>query len=187
MQSKSNPRKHTRLADHDYSSPGAYFVTICTYGKHCFLSRIDGTGTLELSKAGRIAEQEILKTAEVRENVAIDSYVIMPNHIHFILIITEQSIEHGRREFSRPHSSSLSTIIGLIKSNATRRIRLLLGQSQFIVWQDGFYEHIIRDERALQEIRQYIANNPGNWAEDVENPDRVVSLASASATRKDLP
>lgn len=164
-------RKTTRLQHYDYSSGGYYFVTICTHEKRCLLGEIDG-GKMTLSEIGAIVEGELLKTAEIRKNVEIDSFVIMPNHIHMIVVISESRTDMPphvgtSNAFSKPISNSISMIINKFKGAVTKSCRGN-GYHHF-GWQPRFYEHVIRNEKELYAIRQYIENNPKNWEEDDEN------------------
>lgn len=149
-------RKHPRLKQYDYSQDGVYFVTVCTNGKKRILSRIVGRPApwppeVRLTPIGKIVEQTLKNTANVYPGVSIDHYVIMPNHIHFLL-----RIDGGGQRAGRP---TLMTMIHGFKNVVTRKI----GQK---IWQNSFYEHVVRDEIAYQEIWHYIDTNPAKWAQD---------------------
>ena len=162
-----------RLNDWDYSTPCWYFVTICTKNFKCWFGEIIN-GDVILNDNGKIVKEEWLKTKEIRLNVDLDYYVIMPNHFHGILIIKD--VETSRRDVSklketgqRPVSTklqpnSLGSIIGQFKSICTKRINGI-GKKSF-VWQPRFYDHIIRNESDLRRIRTYIQNNPLKWELD---------------------
>ena len=177
----SNPkprRKSIRLADCDYSQEGAYFVTICTHGRKCLFGRISD-GRVELSEPGRIAAEEIEKTESLRSGVVIDTFVVMPNHVHLIVVLcgdngvypdTARRVPTGGRAFGKPQAGSLPAAIGAIKSAATRRINQIPGYNGGPVWQGRYYEHIIRNGGSYEDIRRYIVENPGNWPQDEENP-----------------
>ncbi len=141
-------RKRLRLKDYDYSSNGAYFITICTKNRECILSKISvGTDAHigpvnELSDCG-IASEEYIKTIP-----GIDSYVIMPNHIHLIIILNNGT-----------DNISISSIIRSFKTLVTKRI----GKS---IWQSKFYDHIIRDYDDYLIRLNYIYENPVKWAFD---------------------
>ena len=163
-------RDSIRLPWWDYSRPGWYFVTVCTNKRQCVLGEIV-EGSMALSPAGLIVEEEWWRATTVRQHVELDEFVIMPNHLHGILVINGDQGKTSHRDVStwsrlRPHS--LGAIIGQFKSVCTKRIR---GQGfpQF-GWQRRFYEHIIRDERSLGNIRQYIVDNPAKWELDDDNP-----------------
>ena len=145
-------RKHPRLKQYDYSQDGVYFVTVCTNGKKRILSRIVGRPApwppeVRLTPIGKIVEQTLKNTANVYPGVSIDHYVIMPNHIHFLL-----RIDGGGQRAGRP---TLMTMIHGFKNVVTRKI----GQK---IWLNSFYEHVVRDEIAYQEIWHYIDTNPAN-------------------------
>jgi putative transposase len=159
-----------RLPWWDYSQAGWYFVTICTHDRQCVLGEIV-EGSVVLTPAGQIVEEEWWRTATVRPNVGLDEFVVMPNHVHGILVINEDQGKTSHRDVStkpglRP--DSLGAIVGQFKSICTKRIRGQ-GFSQF-GWQSRFYEHIIRDERSLENVRQYIVDNAAKWELDVDNP-----------------
>ena len=181
----------TRVPGWDYSAPSFYFVTICTRNRACNLGDIVN-GALVPSLAGQIVTEEWLTTPEVRPNVGLDAWIIMPNHLHGIIVINEllPTVETTRRavlnpeqpdetteglesQTRRPSGSSLQggslgAIVGQFKSVCTKRIRREY-DSDF-AWQTRYYEHIIRDERSLNRIRDYIDANPAKWHEDKENP-----------------
>jgi REP element-mobilizing transposase RayT len=169
-----------RLPGWDYRTPGWYFVTICTRDRIPFLGRIVD-GHVLLSPIGLIVAKEWQWTPQVRPNIVLDEWVIMPNHLHGIVVIVDPDVvavetprvvvETPRRGVStttttpgRLMAGSLGAIIGQIKSICTKRIRAA-GHADF-GWQPRFYDHIIRDDAALQRIRTYIANNPKNWTDD---------------------
>ncbi len=163
-------RSSRRLPGYDYTQSGAYFITICTYRKECTLSKIVA-GLVQLSPLGKIVEHEWLITPKVRSYIELDSYVIMPNHFHGIMIINRKfplpkpisQIRNG------PTANSVSAIIGQFKSQVTKKWRIANRNSQLQVWQRNFYDRIIPDEFALEKIRAYIVNNPLDWATDSMN------------------
>jgi putative transposase len=162
----------TRLRGWDYASAGWYFVTVCTRGRECFFGNVVDR-EMRLSPIGEIVAAEWQKTAEIRPNVKIDAWVVMPNHIHGIIVTQNNPVETTCRVVStktptRLRANSLSAIVGQIKSVCTKRI-WAMGFSNF-AWQTRFYDHIIRDEESLNRIREYIINNPLNWERDKENP-----------------
>jgi REP element-mobilizing transposase RayT len=170
----------TRLPGWDYSEPGMYFVTICTKGMKCSFGRVLD-GKVILSEAGQIVKDEILKTEKIREKIRIDSYIVMPNHVHLIIIIDKvDSVETPRRgvsteEFKRWKPNCLGSIINQFKGACTRQIRKKLDSS--FAWQPRFYDHIIRTETDLQNLREYIHLNPSNWQKNItEIPPLEVRL-----------
>lgn len=144
-------RKPNRLTDYDYTQNGAYFITICVNDRKPILSSITiGDNCVRLSKVGIVIKNEIDKMNMVYENVFVDNYVIMPNHIHLII-----RIESGRTQFA----PTIGRIIKQFKGSITKQI----GKS---IWQKSFYDHIIRDDYDYQTKWQYIDENPGKWLED---------------------
>jgi REP element-mobilizing transposase RayT len=125
-----------------------------------------------------VVEEEWLKTAEIRKNVELDVFVVMPNHFHGILVIVDKCRGTVHRaptleQFAKPTSGSLPTIVRYFKSAVTRRINELRGAPNMPVWQRNYYEHVIRNENDLDEIREYIVNNTLKWDLDSENPNNV--------------
>ena len=112
------------------------------------------------------------QTAFVRTYVELDAFVVMPNHIHGIIVITDNSPigrpagSPLRKQSTTLQSGSLGAIIGQFKSRVTKRARQLTNPPDYRIWQRNYYEHIIRNETTLNRIRAYIANNPAKWAED---------------------
>ena len=150
-------RRSARLDGYDYSRVGIYFVTVCCWEKECLLGTID-EGLMQLSDAGLIAEQVWLGLPDRFGGVILDSYVIMPNHLHGIVQITE------REGFS---PQALGGILRAYKSISAISINRLLGRSERPVWQRNYHEHIVRDATSLPAIREYI---PERWNGDKENP-----------------
>ena len=163
-----------RLKNWDYSTPWWYYVTICTKDMINWFGEIKN-GKMVLNELGNVVDDEWNKTIEIRKNVELDYYVVMPNHFHGIIIIKD--VETSRRDVSkekletghRPVSThlkpdSLGSVIGQFKSICTKRIRKL-GIERF-KWQSRFYDHIIRNESDLRRIRTYIQNNPLKWELD---------------------
>ncbi|MCK4693454.1 MAG: hypothetical protein KAT23_07475 [Anaerolineales bacterium] len=164
-------RRSIRLQNYDYSQPGAYFVTICTYRRKCLFGYVE-KGTMHLTNFGEIARQEWLRSEEIRSEIRLDLFVVMPNHLHCIVVITHSDGivgAHGRAPLRRS-PRSLGSFIAGFKSVVTRRISQTRGTSGSPVWQRNYYEHVIRSEDELQQIREYILNNPARWFEDPDNP-----------------
>ena len=155
-------RRSIRLQHYDYSQAGGYFVTICTKNHKCLFGQII-KGEMELNGYGQIVQAEWLKTAQIRTNLVVDEFIAMPNHVHGIIVINNLSrgTMHRaptpiREQFGKPVSNSIPTIIRGFKSAVTIRIRKLLRDPDFLVWQRNYYEHVIRNETDLEEIREYI-------------------------------
>jgi len=166
-------RRSIRLSSYDYSQNGAYFVTVCTQNRECLFGEIENN-EMRLNDAGRIVFEEWIKTGEIRNEIELDRWVVMPNHFHGILIIsvcrgTARRAPTAER-FGQPVSGSIPTIIRSFKSAVTKRINELAGTPGVQLWQRNYFEHIIRNEGELNRIRQYILDNPVRWDTDRENP-----------------
>lgn len=151
-------RKSNRLPDYDYSTPGAYFITICAADREIMFW--DGVGAdnirpenVTLSAIGKLVEQGIQNIPIHYENISIDKYCIMPDHIHFILSIQPDS---SGRMISAP---TVSTVVGSMKWWISRQV----GRP---IWQKSFYDHGIRNQQDYLMIWEYIDNNPARWKED---------------------
>jgi putative transposase len=180
-------RRSIRVPLYDYAGPGAYFVTTVTEDRANVFGRIMGV-EMQLSTQGRIAEACWRAIPEHFARVELGPYVVMPNHVHGIIVIHDQAAMQsppvgatqwvaptpdGRRPI-RPHGpprGSIGAIIGAYKSAVTRTIVREFGGVPHI-WQRNYYEHIIRDEDDWNRIHLYIEANVANWAEDAENPLR---------------
>ena len=173
---KYNPeihhRKSIRLKEYDYSQAGYYFVTICAQNKEHLFGKIND-GVMILNEFGEIVNNYIQDIPTHFPNSYFDYYCIMPNHIHLIIIIDDHSRDTACRvpteAFGFPVSGSLPTIIRSLKSAITKRINEIRNNLRSSVWQRNYYEHIIRNDKELYEIRNYIENNPLNWSEDEYN------------------
>ncbi len=163
-------RRSIRLRDYDYSRAGAYFITVCTKGQELLFGEVND-GEVELNEFGRMAAEEWLNSARIRIEIELDAWIVMPNHIHGIVIIVNKRCR-GDRPVARsgPRPSSLGAMMAGFKSATTKRINTMRGTPGASVWQRNYYEHVIRNESALDRIRQYIADNPAGWSEDPENP-----------------
>jgi len=174
-------RKSLRLQNYNYSHPGYYFVTICTKKMvHC-LGYVQN-GEMHLSEIGEIIKNEWVRTGTIRTNVELDQWVIMPNHIHGIIIINNDNnivgthcsaslhvLDYYKNHFG-PQRNNLSSIIRGFKSATTNQIHQL-GYSNFR-WQPRFHDHIIRNIQSLDHIRSYIMNNPEKWYMDEYNTEK---------------
>lgn len=169
---KYNPdthhRKSIRLKEYDYSQAGYYFITICTYNKQHLFGKIHD-GTVILNECGEIVD-DCLKNLSVHfPNIKVDYYCIMPNHIHVIIINDEcrgTACRALSESFGNPSKGSLPTIIRATKSAISKAINELINTPGNTIWQRNYYEHIIRNEKELFEIRKYIELNPMNWNKD---------------------
>ncbi|MCP4614774.1 MAG: transposase [Planctomycetes bacterium] len=165
-------RRSIRLKGYDYSQNGAYFVTICTRNKESLFGNVTD-GKMQLEKAGLLVESLWLETATIRNDISLDEYVVMPNHIHGIIIINRRgTLQRAptQESFGSPTLDSIPTIIRLFKSTVTKQINIIRHTPRSPVWQRGYYEHVIRNRQSLAKIRKYIINNPLTWDLDKENP-----------------
>ncbi|MDY6846166.1 MAG: transposase [Chloroflexota bacterium] len=163
-------RKNIRLKDYDYSSAGYYFVTIVSNKrKNIFGNIIEGE--IELNLLGMIVKKTWREIPQHFPYIEIDSYVVMPNHFHGIIIINEVGARHASPLQTK--SYPLGVVVGSFKSAVTKRIHGMGLMDQKRIWQRNYYEHIIRDEDDYQQIVDYIASNPFNWENDHENPENL--------------
>ncbi len=172
-------RQSILLRGYDYSQAGAYFITVCTQGRECLFGEIID-GNMRLNGYGRVVGDEWLRSTEIRREIELDEWVVMPNHIHAIIAIinhrrgdrpvapTRENIQSHRLRGPRP--KSISALLAGFKSAVTKQINQIRRTPSVPVWQRNYYEHVIRNEHELTRIRQYIANNPAQWALDRENP-----------------
>ena len=168
-------RRGTRLNGHDYAQPGAYFVTICTRENECLFGDVVDD-TVRLNDYGRIAHEEWLRTASIRPRVTLDTFAIMPNHVHGIIVLADDTLSDSGtqraptgEQFGRPTPDSIPTIVRGFKACVTYRINTSRTTPGLPVWQRGFYEHIVRDAAAAAMVREYITNNPLQWALEHKN------------------
>jgi putative transposase len=171
-------RRSIRLKGFDYSQAGAYFVTIVAWRREMLFGDVVD-GEVILNEWGEIVREEWERTAIVRANVELGEYVVMPNHVHGILIFVDDGVEvthvgATRRVAPTLQPNSLGAVIGQFKSIVTKRINRLQNVAGRPVWQRNYYEHIIRNDLEWENIHRYIESNPSMWAEDEENPNRVM-------------
>ena len=169
-------RRSLRLPRFDYTQQGAYFVTVCTRSRACVFGEIVN-GEMQLNDSGRVAQRVWEEIPTHFLQVEIDAWVVMPNHVHGVLVITGPHVgaTHAsplQRAGAGPPKRSIGAIVGSYKSAVSKRINAMRGTPGAAVWQRNYYEHVIRNEAALNRIRQYIVDNPARWAEDPENPAR---------------
>jgi len=158
-------RHSIRLKDYDYSQPNIYFVTICAHGQRSPFGKISGEKVV-LNEMGKIVDSHWANIPAHYANVSLDEYIIMLDHLHGLIIVSE--INAGAMN-GAPTAKSLANIISCFKAGVTRE----LGKSRLIVrypiWQRIYYEHVVRSQDELNEIRQYIRNNPLARALKTEN------------------
>jgi putative transposase len=182
-------RKSIRIKEYDYAQTGGYFVTIVTYRRDCLFGKIEN-GIMALNNFGVIADECWRTIPEHFPFVELGAYVVMPNHVHGVIVINDMDDGTGRgaddgrgaamlRPYDdnpNPHKinvkpGSLGAIVRSYKSAVSYRINKEHNATG--IWQRNYYEHIIRDEKDLQRIMDYIETNPSRWDEDDENPIKV--------------
>jgi REP element-mobilizing transposase RayT len=157
----------------DYGWNAAYFITICTEGRKHYFGEIVND-KMQLSPVGTVANVLWYETLRHAEHVELDAFVVMPNHIHGILILnnpndntatmlTSEQLTIGQQRFQNQGKNTVSSIIGGYKSAVTKYARRLGFE---YAWQDRFHDHIIRNDASFLRIAAYIENNPVNWKED---------------------
>ncbi|HLD08408.1 MAG TPA: transposase [Candidatus Peribacterales bacterium] len=177
----------TRLRYWDYADYGWYFITICVQNHECVLGKIVD-GVIQPTPAGRIVEQELLRTIRRRPEAELDMWCIMPNHLHLILVVdnlikqrkqspvsSTSTVPYEEPEpVAKLEARSLGSVINRFKNNATKRIRKSILPA--FEWQERFHDHVIRNEKELQSIREYILQNPGAWEEDEYHPRHSMAI-----------
>ena len=199
---KFDPEKHhrrsIRLKNYDYSQPGYYFLTICTYKRQSWFGEIKNN-RMYLNQIGKIVAEEWINTRKIRPKFQLDEWIIMPNHLHGIVIIDENILGLGERNRDilgdrniseqkifgeasqdilgarnaplRQEPNSISSFVAGFKSAVTKRINLLRNNRDIPIWQRNYYESIIQDEQSLLAIQEYIFNNPCQWEKDPDNQE----------------
>jgi len=168
-------RRSIRLRDFDYSSSGAYFISICTFGRECLFGEIVD-GKMSVGDAGRIVESEWRRLSDRFPSVELDAFVVMPNHVHAIIVVNASVgaiHELPLQDRNARRNVVLPKAIGYFKMNAAKQINTLRETPGVPVWQRNYHERIIRNEGELNGIREYIANNPLAWYDDEENPKGI--------------
>jgi len=183
-------RRSIRMRHYDYGESAHYFVTICSYQRRCVFSDVSDAECI-LNRLGMLVERCWSELPGHFGNLALDEYVIMPNHLHGIITVPSRGItprsdrarihqneddaraRHAlplQRKFGKPMRGALPTVIASFKSAATKRARQHGLSQNRSVWQRGYYERVIRGEKELARIRKYITENPLTWELDRENP-----------------
>ncbi|MDW5415585.1 transposase [Iodobacter sp. CM08] len=158
-------RRSIRLQAYDYSQAGAYFVTVCSHHHQCIFGEIRtdvcATPQMQLNSSGKILQSLWDDLAKHYLNLELDAFVIMPNHIHGIIVMHEMS-----QKGAASSAPTLGQIMRRYKSSSTVMINRYLQRQGIPVWQRNYWEHIIRHEAELNALREYIQNNPEQWALD---------------------
>ena len=166
-------RRSIRLHGYDYSQAGAYFLTICAQNRVCLFGDV-ADGKMMLNDAGKIVADEWVKIAEIRDDIKLDEWIVMPNHFHGILTINNPvgAIHESplQMTITQRRNMTLPKLIGRFKMLSSKRINEMRDTQGIKLWQRGYFEHIVRNEKSLNHIREYIVNNPMQWVYDRENP-----------------
>lgn len=190
-------RHSIRLQEYDYSQNGAYFVTLCAFQLECLFGEItvpvgagskpalsnptlskpaqeDAPAGMELNEFGRLLDFTWHDLPNHNRNICLDLFVIMPNHIHGIIVIENDrtGLENraGLDRAGLEPAPTLSEIVRQFKTFSSKRINQLRNNAGSPVWQRNYYERVIRNEQELDRTRNYVVNNPMKWALDKENP-----------------
>ena len=193
-------RRSIRLKGYDYSKAGAYFVTICTYERECLFGNVSvGAGSkpalmtdVELNEYGEKVVETWRDLPNHNNNLTLDAFVTMPNHVHFIVVIADRAglepgntraglepgntragLEPGNTRAGLEPAPTLSEIVRQLKTFSARRINLIRKTPGLPVWQRNYYERVIRNDDELFAIREYITNNPAQWHQDADNPESL--------------
>ena len=194
-------RRSIRLKGYDYSQAGAYFVTICTEDREWVLGEVVA-GEMRPNDAGAITLAVWEDLPRHYGHVRVDVFVVMPNHVHGIIVLTDDVTADvgtgavgvddvgvgtgaGLKPAPTEHAPTqrrqgLPEVVRAFKTFSARRINALRGTPGVAVWQRNYYEHVVRDERALDAIRQYVADNPARWVWDRYNPQAAGPDAQAA-------
>jgi putative transposase len=188
--SPQHHRRSIRLSGFDYSQDGAYFVTVCTQNRDGVFGEIED-GTMVLHSYGQIVFTVWHDLPDHYCHVTADQFVVMPNHIHGIMILSRDHVAGigvggGLKPAPTAKMHALPEIIRGFKTFSSRRINELRGTPGTKLWQRNYYEHIIRNDDELNRIRQYIIDNPINWATDRNNPDAVQRPATIRKNFEEL-
>lgn len=162
-------RRSIRLKGFDYTVSGAYFITICTYERECWLGDVIDE-TFHPSQYGDVVDVAWKDLPSHYSTIELDAFVVMPNHVHGIILLGDSVGAGFKPAPTGVKRLPLSEVVRGFKTFSARRVIELRSTPGNRVWQRIYYEHIIRDEASLNPIRQYIISNPEQWALDHENP-----------------
>ncbi|MFH1090613.1 MAG: transposase, partial [Pseudomonadota bacterium] len=183
--SERHRRRSLRLEGYDYSQAGAFFVTVCTRDRECWFGEITEGGEMKLNEYGQLVQTSWRWLADQYHHVELDEWVIMPNHLHGIIWLIEDDRRGGSRTAPTQEVRTAPTkkrkplgrLIGAFKTISTKRINQLREMPGAVLWQRNYYEHIVRDEMELNQVREYIINNPLKWDLDGENPQNLTPVS----------
>lgn len=181
-------RQSIRMHGYDYSCAGAYFVTICVYQRECLFGEVVD-GIFVSNDAGKIVAETWLGLLSRFPSVSLDEFTVMPNHFHGILVLGddvgaplaapgvggETAKQDASNNKKRAASScpTLGDVMRAFKSISAISVNRVLGRQGLPLWQRNYYERVIRDEEELDALRQYVAGNPKQWAEDENHPSQM--------------
>jgi REP element-mobilizing transposase RayT len=175
---ENHRRQSIRLREYDYRQAGAYFITIVAHDRTMLFGEITG-GETRLNEFGRIVERSWADLPEHYFGVQCDAFVVMPNHIHGIIVLGEPIVAGFKPAPTRRHG--LPEIVRALKTFSARRINEMRHTPAMPVWQRNYYEHIIRGDGELLRVREYILNNPLDWENDRENPSQPADFKPVGA------
>ena len=165
-------RRSIRLKNFDYTQPASYFVTISAHNQKCLFGEII-FGVMKYSLVGRLVNECWLEIPRHFPNVALPRHMIMPNHLHGIIVLRGRmpGVDERRKPakvegFSKPVVGSIGTIVRSFKSAVSKRAREMSGRPQMQVWQRNYYEHVIRNKDDFRKTVEYICRNPERWGKD---------------------
>jgi putative transposase len=181
-------RRSIRLKGWDYGSEGAYFITVCARNQLCVFGEVS-QDRVRLNALDEVVRMTWMQTAVIHPDVVLDEFVVMPNHFHGIVFLsrtachveratpwvapTSGALRHSLTKPIGPKGGSIGAIVGQFKSVVTKGWSAQGGFLQNPIWQRGYYDHIIRGERELDRVRQYIIDNPARWGQDKLNPKNL--------------
>ena len=178
--SEIHHRRSIRLSGYDYSSPGAYFVTICTKDRLCLFGEIIND-EMRVNDAGCMIEKYWLKLPNKFPHIQINSFITMPNHFHGIIKIVgaDPRVCPDKENEKGAHTGApLHKVVQWFKTMTTNAYIKGVKDSDWAgfpgkLWQRNYYEHVIRNDDSMNVIREYIEYNPSRWIDDVDNPDNI--------------
>lgn len=164
---RTGDRRSIRLEGFDYSTRGAYFITVCTQDRACLFGEVSA-GVIRQDPLGEIVQDVWVGLADHYEHIETGPFIVMPDHFHGIIHMTDVRVGAGFKPapLSGTRQHALPEIVRAFKTFSARQINVLRGTSGRKVWQRGYHEHIIRDEREWVRIRDYIDQNPAKWGND---------------------
>ena len=154
-------RRSIRIPGYDYTSPGVYFLTLCTHERRQVFGSIQG-GKMILSRAGEIAQNELKRLSRRFPLIEMGEYVVMPDHVHLLVFVVEPGTGCAE-QFGQPVAGSIPTIVRSYKASVTWLVMRLPRWPGGAVWQRNYYEHIVRDEAGIDMVSAYIRMNPERW------------------------